>query len=75
MLAGGVPFPVLLREEEVSCSSVSFSSACGLDGQCTPTLPPFWPRYWSVQPFSCSGCKSLQCGLIQCHHQPDAAAT
>lgn len=60
---------MLLREEEASCSSVSFSSACGLAGQCVPMPLPFWPQCWLVQPISCSGCESLQCGLIQRHSQ------
>ena len=65
---------MLLREEEASCSSMFFGSARGLAGQCIPLPLPFWPQYWSVPPIFCSGCESLQCGLIQCHSQPNIAA-
>lgn len=64
---------MLLREEEASCSSVSFSFARGCTGQCVPMPLHFWPQCLLVQPF-CSGCESLQCGLIQCHRQLDVAA-
>lgn len=60
---------MLLREEEASCSSVSFVSAHGLASQCVPMPLPFWLQCWLVQPISCSGCESLQ--MIQCHSQPD----
>lgn len=64
----------MLLREEVNCSSVSFSSAHGLTGQCIPIPLHFWPQCQLVQPFSCPGCKSLQCVLIKCHRQPDIAA-